>query len=89
MKDYSSLFHSQQKLYARGLIDQKATSEQIAKIKQQAYNMEDILTVLTHHDAITGTSFQYVAQDYALRLSAAFEESKATYKKDIYDLVKS
>ena len=51
--------------------------------------MEDILTVLTHHDAITGTSFQYVAQDYALRLAMAFDQSKETYKEDINELIKS
>jgi hypothetical protein len=42
--------------------------------------MEDILTVLTHHDAISGTEFQYVANDYAKKLATAFDKAKETYK---------
>ena len=51
--------------------------------------MEDVLTILTHHDAISGTEFQYVAQDYAFRLAKSFDESKQQYKEDIYELIQS
>lgn len=34
VKDYSALYHSQQKLYARQLIDQKSSSELIDRVKQ-------------------------------------------------------
>jgi len=57
VKDYSSLYHSQQKLFARKLIDQKATDQEIADVIKKQYDNEDILTVLTHHDAVTGTEF--------------------------------
>ena len=87
VKDYSSLLHSQFKLFARKLLDQKSTDEQISKVKEQDYDTEDILTVLTHHDAITGTEFQFVAQDYAYRMAGAFDSSKKTYKQEIRDLI--
>lgn len=40
-----------------------------------------------HHDAITGTSVQYVANDYAWNLATAFDKSKKVYKKQIEDIV--
>lgn len=80
MKDYSSLLNSQNKLFARKLFDQKSTDEQINVVKKNVKNTEDILSVLTHHDAITGTEFQFVSQDYAYKLATAFDESKKTYK---------
>ena len=46
---------------------------------KQSYDTEDIFAVMTHHDAITGTEFQFVAQDYAYRLATSFDKSKVSY----------
>ena len=69
------------------MLDQKVSDQEINDILKKAYDSEDILTVLTHHDAITGTEFQYVAQDYALGLATAFDKSKKAYKEEINQLI--
>jgi hypothetical protein len=74
-KDYSSLFNSQNKLFASKVIDQSVTDDEVSQILGQVSNTEDILSVLMHHDAITGTSVQYVANDYSWGLSTAFHQS--------------
>lgn len=35
--------------------------------------------IYQHHDAITGTAKQYVANDYANRLHLAMEKTKSVY----------
>jgi hypothetical protein len=42
-----------------------------------------MMGVMQHHDAITGTEKQHVAEDYALRLSEAFEDAHNTAQKAI------
>lgn len=87
VKDYSSLFHSQSRLFALKMLEQKATDDEIKEALNQTYNSEDIMTIMTHHDAITGTASEYVVHDYAWQLANAFDQSKALYKKHIEDII--
>jgi hypothetical protein len=43
----------------------------------------DALSVYQHHDAITGTDAQYVANDYSHRLSVAAEETRKAYHAEL------
>ena len=47
--------------------------------------MQDAMGIFQHHDAVTGTSKQFVADDYVYRLSKAMDENKKTYSKLIGD----
>jgi len=44
--------------------------------------MEEV-SLLLHHDAITGTAKQHVANDYAHRLDQAQKDSSDIYKKEL------
>jgi len=46
---------------------------------QASFTMFDALGVSQHHDAVTGTGKQAVANDYALRMYKAFEKSNVEY----------
>ena len=45
------------------------------------------LSVAQHHDAISGTEKQHVAEDYAQRLGAGYETCKASMTKTLSGLV--
>jgi len=54
--------------------------------------MKRAMGVMQHHDAITGTSKQFVIDDYIRILHRGFEEclkiQKSFYQYNIYDLTK-
>lgn len=44
---------------------------------------EDILAVVQHHDAITGTAAEFVMMDYSTTLATAFDKSFKAYQEQI------
>lgn len=65
VKDYSSLLHAQSKMFARRMIDQKSTDKEIKEVLQVQDDAIDSLALSQHHDGISGTEVQYVANDYS------------------------
>lgn len=43
----------------------------------------DTLSLIQHHDGISGTETNLVAYDYWLRMTAAFSKSQDKYKKNL------
>ena len=46
------------------------------------------MSILQHHDAITGSDAQFVADDYAFTLQSAMESSNKQYKKILIESLK-
>ncbi len=55
MRDASHTLHSSNKLFALASIDQKTTDVQIEQMLEAKAVMMDVVGVVQHHDAITGT----------------------------------
>jgi len=53
------------------------------KCMQPLYDLEDALGVSQHHDAISGTAKQHVADDYAKRLHAGIDKAASYVSKKI------
>lgn len=71
----SSNLHSSSILYSQKMLDQQATKEEIFSVLEANYGMLDTLGVLQHHDAISGTAKQAVADDYNKRIYVAMERN--------------
>lgn len=84
----SSNLHSSSTLFAQKVLDQSANATEIADILNANYVLRDQLGVLQHHDAVTGTAKQAVADDYNNRLYRGMEENNAQYNKLIADKVR-
>ena len=63
------------------------SSNSLGSILESKDDMFDALGIAQHHDAITGTGVQAVADDYAHRLFEAMEANKKTYSQVIGDKI--
>lgn len=68
IRDASSLLYAQNKIFARKVIDQDATDSEIKEVMSASSYLFDQVSVVQHHDAISGTAAQYVTIDYQYRL---------------------
>ena len=55
IRDASSYLHASEKMYAKKVIDKDVTEKEVKDIMQAKDALTDILGVLQHHDAVTGT----------------------------------
>eukprot|EP01129_Flabellula_baltica_P000848 TRINITY_DN1078_c0_g1_i1.p1 TRINITY_DN1078_c0_g1~~TRINITY_DN1078_c0_g1_i1.p1 ORF type:complete len:965 (+),score=111.58 TRINITY_DN1078_c0_g1_i1:28-2895(+) len=66
-----SFIHAVESLLSTGL----SPSQLNQNMKQKLLSLRDALNIANHHDAITGTERQAVADDYALRLSIGTDKT--------------
>ena len=81
----SSNFHASSQLYAQKVFDQSASDEQLQSILNAKDKMLDELGINQHHDAVSGTAKQHVADDYANRLTKGMKINNKEYGKLIQE----
>jgi hypothetical protein len=79
MRDASHTLHSSNKLFALAAIDQTTTAQEIADMDAAKFAMLDVVGIVQHHDAITGTAKQHVANNYAQRISQGMGVANPVY----------
>lgn len=58
-----------------------------SKFRPNSDSLEEAMAVLQHHDGVSGTEQQHVANDYALRLSVASAEAEAVINAALAQLI--
>lgn len=67
VREGSAFLHASNWLYALKALDVNSTDDQINDILNAKHALFDSMGIYQHHDAVTGTAKQYVADDYTLR----------------------
>ena len=89
VKDASGLFGAEMKLLSQRMIREGAKDSDVKAALDAKQAMLEQLSVYQHHDAITGTAKQYVADDYTYRLQKAVDFSSPVYHKELADILRS
>lgn len=71
------------------MIDESAKDSEIKEFLKSNDIFLDQLSILQHHDAVTGTATQYVTLDYQYRLQKAMDVGDITYKKEMIKALSS
>jgi hypothetical protein len=79
----SSNYHASSQLLAQHVISQEATLEESNSIIDNKNEMMDTIGIVQHHDAISGTAKQYVADDYAMRVARIMDDNAPFYSQAI------
>lgn len=79
MRDASHTLHSSNKLFSLASIDQTTTDQEINEMLEAKDVMLDVVGVVQHHDAITGTGKQHTADDYVRRIFNGIEATNPVY----------
>jgi hypothetical protein len=75
--------HASGQIYTEKVLDQSAKEEDIDAALMAHYTLSDDLGVLQHHDAVSGTAKQQVADDYNKKLFTGMNQNNAVYNKFI------
>ena len=86
MRDASHNFHSSSTLFALSAIDLETTDDQLAQIADAKSLMMDTVGIVQHHDGITGTGKQHVADDYVSKVFKGISTTNPVYA-DIIDVL--
>lgn len=71
--------HASGNLYAEKLLDQSISNTLVTEILNAYWQMADVMGINQHHDAITGTGKQRIANDYALRIFNGLNANNKIY----------
>lgn len=66
-------------MYAQRVIQEDVTDKEIEKIIDVKEDMLDWMGVYQHHDAISGTAMQHVANNYVEKLSKVMNSNNEMY----------
>lgn len=73
------VLHAANKLLMRRMIDTNATPIEVAQYLDAKETLMEVMGIMQHHDAITGTAKQYVADDYNKMLHEAIDRMNTQY----------
>ena len=76
-------YDASNQLYAEGVLNQQLTDDDVNEIMGARYHMLDVLGINQHHDAVTGTGKQAVADDYAHKLYVGMDINSDVYSDAI------
>jgi len=85
----SSNLHASNKLFSLASIDQMTSENTVSKMVDAKQAMLDVVGIVMHHDAVTGTAKQAVADDYNRRIFEGLGAVNPVYAGVIEDLAKS
>lgn len=80
--------HASAQLYSEKLLDQTVDKQSESDILESFWGMMDVMGVLQHHDAVSGTAKEAVANDYDHRLFVAMEKNNEQYIEMVEDKIK-
>ena len=83
VKDASALLNAEMRLASLDVLRKGVSDKEVGDIMKFKNDMMYNTSIYLHHDAITGTAKQFVADDYNFKMNKAMEESRENYNKHI------
>lgn len=84
----SHVFHASSQLYATKILDKKMNIYEAKEILGAHEDMMNNIGIMQHHDAITGTGKQRVADDYMNRMYKSMNQNSKTYSAMVQETIK-
>lgn len=75
--------HASNKMHTLRLLDVSASDQDVNQTLAAQYTMLDSMGIYQHHDGVTGTAKQHVADDYSLRLHNSIKKNNPVYAQSI------
>ena len=77
--------HASNKMHTFRMLDVSASDQTVNQTLTAQHSMLDSMGIYQHHDGVTGTARQHVADDYSLRLHNSIKNNNPVYAQAIQD----